>query len=133
MNYSERNIILIEDDHSLANLITRTLKGYKVTHFASVESYMLKGFDVKYALYLVDDILPGMRGNDFVRIKRKSSRLLPIITISAKDGYHDIIEGLKAGADDYLAKPLNLEELKVRVDSAWTKLSQMIQGGYISL
>ncbi|WP_313894368.1 response regulator transcription factor [Psychrobacillus sp.] len=111
-------ILLVEDDAEIARIIRDTLlqEGYQVT-WASTGMEGWEDFQVvKYDLVLVDWMMPEMDGITLCQnIRWKSDA--PILMISARSEDADKVKGLHIGADDYLAKPFSLEELKARVAS----------------
>ena len=116
---SER-LCLIEDDPKIGRLIQEGLRdrGYEVGLFPSAEELLgaSEGF-LQWDLYIVDVLLPGpMSGLDLCRKFRSVSATVPVLILSALSEPSHRIEGLKNGADDYLAKPFEMEELLLRVD-----------------
>lgn len=112
------NILLVEDDTGIARIICDTLRleGYRVT-WATTGLEGWEDFQKdSYDLLLVDWMLPEMDGIAICRNVRLVSEV-PIIMISARKEDTDKVEGLDMGADDYLAKPFSLVELKARVAS----------------
>ena len=110
-------ILLVEDDREIARIIKDTLtkEGYFVT-WATTGIEGLEDFSAgNYSLVLVDWMMPEMDGLTMIEQIRLQSDV-PIIMISAKSKDADKVEGLQ-DADDYLAKPFSLEELKARVRS----------------
>lgn len=110
-------ICLVEDDPTIAELVPQHLarRGYVVDVYDRAESVMAatKNWD----LYIVDILLTGSRsGLDLCRVLRLRSPTVPILILSALSEPADRIEGLKGGADDYLTKPFEIEELMLRVD-----------------
>lgn len=111
-------LLLVEDDPEIARVIRDTLtkEGYEVT-WASTG---LEGWDDfnanAYDLVLVDLMLPEMDGLSLCKNIRWQSDV-PIMIISARKEDEDKVEGLQLGADDYLAKPFSLAELKARIAS----------------
>src|SRR5690606_31477106 len=69
----------------------------------------------EYDLVVLDLGLPGRSGLDVLQAWRKSGRLMPVLILTARDGWRERVEGLRAGADDYLGKPFHAEELLARV------------------
>ena len=113
----KQQILLVEDDREIARIIKDTLikEGYTVT-WATTGIEGLEDFSAgDYDLILVDWMMPEMDGLSMIEHIRLQSDV-PIIMISAKNNDADKVEGLQ-GADDYLAKPFSLEELKARVRS----------------
>jgi len=110
-------ILVIEDDHKIANAIK---KGLEQESFAVDVSY--EGKDglgsaqtFAYDLIILDRMLPEVDGIEICKILRKKNNHIPIIFLTAKDKINDRVEGLNAGADDYLVKPFAFEELLARV------------------
>ena len=121
------HILLVEDDREIARIIQDTLtkEGYHVT-WATTGIEGLEDFNAgDYSLVLVDWMMPEMNGITLIEHIRLQSDV-PIIMISAKSEEADKVTGLK-DADDYIAKPFSLEELKARVRShlkRWRKYQQ---------
>lgn len=110
-------ILVIEDEHKIANSIK---KGLEQESFAVDVSYDGKdGFDLasteEYDLIILDRMLPGIEGVEISKKLRVQSIHTPILILTAKGEVQDKVEGLNAGADDYLAKPFAFEELLARV------------------
>jgi two-component system alkaline phosphatase synthesis response regulator PhoP len=110
-------ICLVEDERSLVELIQLNLEleDYDVTAFSDgfIASESLNK-NLKYDLIILDVMLPRLSGLDLCKQIRKTSSV-PILILSAKGTTQDRIEGLKLGANDYLPKPFNLEELLLKV------------------
>jgi two-component system alkaline phosphatase synthesis response regulator PhoP len=110
-------VCVVEDEESLAEMIQLNLKidGFEVDHFSNgKEAYEAIQSDSSYALLILDVMLPGMNGIELCRRVREESNV-PVLFLSAKGTTTDRIEGLKAGGNDYLPKPFDLEELLLRV------------------
>jgi two-component system, OmpR family, response regulator len=110
-------LLIVEDDHQLREALTDLLRqsGFAVDAFADGDqafSVLLSG---DYDLAIVDLGLPGMDGLALVRSLRRQLRGLPILVVTARDALEDRVSGLNAGADDYLVKPFELQELEARV------------------
>jgi two-component system, OmpR family, response regulator VicR len=115
----KRNRILyVEDDDTLGYITSENLerKGYEVVLSQDGESalqlFRMESFD----LCLLDIMLPKLDGFTLARIIRKENDEIPIIFISAKTLTEDKIEGLLLGADDYIMKPFNIEELTLKIE-----------------
>lgn len=109
-------ILLVEDENSLAHGIQLNLEmeGYSVVHLSGgkeVVDTIKKGF---FDLLILDIMLPEVNGFEIAESVRSFNKI-PIMFISAKNNSTDRVKGLKIGADDYLAKPFDLEELLLRV------------------
>lgn len=122
----KRLVTIIEDEKEIAELIKRflTQNNFEVRHYVTAEA-MLSGPVTDSCIYLVDWNLPGMKGTDLIRALRAKDKFSPIFMISGYNKAEEVVEGLKAGADDYLIKPFNYDELIVRVENAWSKMNQL--------
>lgn len=108
-------LCLVEDDPTIRELVGRRLRreGYAVDEFASAEKVM--GQD-PYDFYILDVMLEGdASGLDLTRHIRKSDPHVPVLILSALSEPSDRVQGLKIGADDYLGKPFEMDELLLRV------------------
>lgn len=114
---SNPNILLVEDEAKLAQFIELELKyeGYNVTVVNDGLSGLSNARESDPDLILLDWMLPGMSGVDICKRLRQTGNNVPIILLTAKDDIGDRVAGLDAGADDYIVKPFNLEELLARV------------------
>ena len=111
------SICLVEDEAALADMVRLNLEleGYSVEVISDgAEALELFKRPFDFDLVLLDVMLPNVSGVDLCHVIRKSSQV-PILFLSAKGTTTDRIEGLKAGGNDYLPKPFDLEELLLRV------------------
>lgn len=110
-------ILVVEDEHRIASYIKRGLE---------VKSYVVdiaydgeQGFDLaseeKYDVIILDRMLPGMSGIEICRQIRKEGNHTPVLMLTAKTQVEDRVDGLEAGADDYLGKPFAFSELLARI------------------
>ncbi len=117
MSEKKESILLVEDEENLheALKLNLELEGYEVTSafdgISALQSVQNEYFD----LIIMDVMLPEMDGITVTETIRISNNEVPILILSAKNSSADRVLGLKKGADDYLAKPFNLEELLLRV------------------
>lgn len=112
-----KKICLIEDEESLSDLIKMNLEleGYSVDTITHGTEAFLRAFEMEsFDLVILDVMLPEVSGLTICKEIRKYSRV-PILFLSAKGTTQDRIAGLKLGANDYLPKPFDLEELLLRV------------------
>ncbi len=119
----EHKILIIEDHKDMFQILKRYLEEdrFKVLGSESAEDGLEILNNENPDLVLLDLMLPGMSGLEALKIIKNSldtASYTPVIIISAKSATEDIIEGLELGADDYLTKPFNLDELKARIDTA---------------
>ena len=112
------NILIIEDDLEINNLIKETLEkqGYLCTQAFSGTEGLLHIEMKKFDLVVLDLMLPGLMGERFIE-KLRDINDTPILVASAKESIDSKIECLNIGADDYLVKPFDINELKARVDA----------------
>lgn len=109
-------VLVIEDDVKAAHLLARGLReeGFVVEVAHSAEDGQRRVHDIDYGLLVLDCLLPGQNGVGMCRDLRNANVHTPILMLTARDGLHDRINGLNAGADDYLTKPYAFEELLAR-------------------
>lgn len=110
-------ICVVEDEPSLSEMIRLNLEleGYDVTLIGNgLDAIVLFDSGVEFDLIILDVMLPGVNGVEVCRRIRQKSNV-PVLFLSAKGTTSDRIEGLKAGGNDYLPKPFDLEELLLRV------------------
>ena len=113
-------ILLAEDDISLGESIESwlTLDGYVVDRVTRGDLAQTALSTHDYQCLLLDRGLPGLTGDALLRALRIRRETIPVIIITARDAVRDRIEGLDLGADDYLVKPFDLEELSARMRAA---------------
>lgn len=123
------NILIVEDDDSVNNLIAKLMKksGYNVVQAYSGTEAMLYIKSYHFSLVLLDLMIPGMSGEELLKNIRKT-KIMPVIVISAKIHKQDKIELLKLGADDYITKPFDIEELSARIDANIRRYIQFNNG-----
>ncbi len=110
-------LLLVEDERKVASFIARALRenSYAVDVVESGEKAMALGTDVPYDAILLDVRLPGLSGVEVCRELRQQGVEAPILMLTARGLVEQRVEGLDAGADDYLTKPFVLAELLARV------------------
>lgn len=110
-------ILVVEDDEDISTLLKRAfeMEGYRVECAATGEAALECARKKAYDSIILDVMLPGCSGLDVCRQIRKSRRDTAIIMLSARDTVPDRVEGLTAGADDYVVKPFAVEELLARI------------------
>lgn len=110
-------ILLVDDETELTDPLSRMLnrEGYDVdTAYDGIDgNHMVR--TGSYDLLILDWMLPGITGLEICQELRKTDRTTPVLFLTAKDTLDDRVEGLDAGADDYLVKPFELRELLARV------------------
>lgn len=112
-----KKILLVEDEITLADLIklNLTIEGYEVLHTENGRKAIELFKQKNPGLVILDVMLPELNGIEVCKQIKKLKPEVPVLFLSAKSSGNDRIEGLKSGADDYLTKPFNLEELLLRV------------------
>jgi two-component system, OmpR family, response regulator VicR len=125
---SKSRILYVEDDETLGFITSENLerKGYEVILSRDGESALQLFRSEPFDICLLDIMLPKLDGFTLARIIRKEHEEIPIIFISAKTLTEDKIEGLLLGADDYIVKPFNIEELTLKVE-VFLKRSKIIK------
>jgi len=127
-------IVLVEDEEHLAEGLLFNLEAehYRTRHFADGSEALewLLQTEEAIGVILLDVMLPGKDGFEIVRTLRARELYFPVLMLTARSQPEDILEGLNAGADDYLAKPFDLDMLLVRVKSmlrraSWVKASRL--------
>ena len=118
-------ILVIEDELGIADFVRRglNLKGYEVAVAATGEHGLDLAREFLPDLVILDLMLPGMDGVAVCRLLRRESDI-PIIMLTARDSVVDKVDGLEAGADDYITKPFVFDELLARVRSALRRRSR---------
>jgi two-component system response regulator PhoP len=108
--------LVIEDDPHLRGQVTQMFadEGFAVDQAADGENGLYMATEYPVDIAIVDLGLPGTSGIDIIRKARKAGRSFPILILTARDGWQSKVEGLEAGADDYLVKPFHREELLAR-------------------
>ena len=113
------HLLVIEDERVLCETIVRSLRrlAYSVDHcYDGDKALELLGTE-RYDLVLLDLNLPGKDGMTVLRTFRQRDRKTPVLILSARSEVKDKVEGLDAGANDYLSKPFHLAELEARIRS----------------
>ncbi len=116
------HILVVEDDFDIANILNIYFdgQGYAVDVAATGAEALAKVKEERPHLIMLDIMLPDMDGYTICQDLRSSPRTshIPIIFLTQKDERSDRISGLEMGADDYITKPFDIEELKLRVQNA---------------
>jgi two-component system response regulator PhoP len=128
-------ILVIEDDNTLRETLAAQLteSGFAVEQAADGKEGLYFALEYPIDLAIVDLGLPEMSGLDIIREVRKQGRSFPILILTARDRWEDKVDGLDAGADDYVVKPFQFEEVIARVNAlvrrsgGWAS-SEMIAG-----
>jgi two-component system, OmpR family, response regulator len=112
-------ILLVEDEPDLGAAVQEHVRqaGHAVDWFQRLNLADAAMRTVSYDALLLDLLLPDGKGLDFLRALRARRDALPVVILTARDQISDRIEGLSAGADDYLVKPFDLDELIARLNA----------------
>jgi len=112
-------ILIIEDEALLCRQLCERLthNGYDVHATGDGPEGLYLATEYPFDAAVVDLGLPGLSGLDIIRRLRENGSLLPILVLTARGRWQDKVEGLEAGADDYLAKPFQMEELLARIQA----------------
>lgn len=119
-------ILLAEDDAALADQVAEALKGngYRVDHAPDGEEAHFLGSTETYDLVVLDLGLPRRDGLSVLKEWRADDMGAPVLILTARDGWAERVDGLDAGADDYVVKPFNVDELLARVRALLRRQAQ---------
>jgi two-component system OmpR family response regulator len=112
-------ILIAEDDERTADYLVRGLaeSGHIVDRVADGETALAMALEGIYEALILDRLLPGLDGVALVRHLRQQDQRIPVLMLSAVAGMADRVEGMRAGCDDYLAKPYVFAELLARLEA----------------
>ena len=127
-------ILIVEDEEKLARFVELELRheGYRVDKAADGRTGLDKAEGGEYDLILLDIMLPGLSGMEVLRRLRKNSQV-PVILLTARDSVTDKVMGLDTGADDYVTKPFEIEELLARIRAALRKRVKETDSGLLKV
>ena len=110
-------LLVVEDDPDLKRQLTQALgeAGYAVDSAADGEDGHFLGETEPYDAVVLDLGLPKRDGISVLEEWRRKGRLMPVLILTARDRWNEKVSGMDAGADDYLTKPFNMEELLARL------------------
>ncbi len=108
---------MLEDEARVASFVSRGLQaeGYAVTHVARGGEALNAAGRGAFELIVLDVLVPDMSGLDVCTALRKAGIGAPILMLTARDSIRDVVDGLERGADDYLTKPFDFDELLARL------------------
>jgi two-component system response regulator PhoP len=118
-------ILVVEDEPELRRQVSERLEreGYQVQGTGEGNEGLYLAGEYAFDAAIVDIGLPGISGIEVIRRLRKKGSLLPVLVLTARGRWQDKVEGLEAGADDYLTKPFQMEELLARVKALLRRAS----------
>lgn len=111
------HILIVEDESSIRRLIATVLQkqGYEVTESGDGEDAFSKYEETPFDLVVTDVMMPLVDGNQLVRQIRKINKEVPILMLTALDAYADKEKSYLSGADDYMVKPIDMNEMMLRI------------------
>lgn len=126
-------ILVVEDDPQTAAMLRRALafEGYRVVVAGSGPAGLHNARDEPPDLVILDWMLPGIDGLEVCRRLRHGDPELPILMLTARAEVHHRVRGLREGADDYLTKPFDLDELLARIQALLRRTRQQIRHGVL--
>lgn len=117
---SQTSILIVDDDPDSLDIVRTFLesRGYHVTTAPDGQSALSRLEEVQPALVLLDVMMPGMDGWEVARVIKNHPDFgdTRVVMLTARSGFADKQEGLRSGADDYIVKPIRLDELATRVE-----------------
>ena len=122
------NILLVEDEHALSNAIKKILEqqGYFVDAVYDGLSAVDYAKGMEYNLIILDVMLPKLDGFEVLRILRRDGVHTPTLMLTARSAVQDKVTGLNGGADDYMTKPFDTEELLARVSALTRRTGEIV-------
>jgi DNA-binding response OmpR family regulator len=126
------NILVVDDEAALRDTLSRsfTREGHRVEAVADGQTAIERASDESFDIVLLDVALgPGPNGHEVTRALRLRRNVVPIIMLTALDSEADAVQGLEAGADDYVTKPFGLAELRSRIRAVLRRTGPRALGG----
>jgi two-component system phosphate regulon response regulator PhoB len=125
---------MVEDEAALREVIEYNLtrEGYQVTSLDNANDALIVVEDCPPDLVLLDLMLPGLQGLQFLDIFRQKNQSTPVIIISARNSEDDIIKALDRGADDYLPKPFTIKLLETKIKVALRRMGERVEQNLIA-
>jgi DNA-binding response OmpR family regulator len=133
---SALNILLVDDDGPLREMLTRSFEreGHRITAVPDGASALTQAQRNDFDIVLLDVALgPGVAGHDVARTLRAQRNVVPIIMLTALDSEADVVQGLEAGADDYVTKPFGLAELRSRIRAVMRRAQGRVVDGAVAV
>ncbi|WP_296220009.1 response regulator [Pseudomonas sp. UBA2684] len=122
-------LLVVEDEALLRHHLYSRLgeQGHVVDAVANAEEALYRAEEYHHDLAVIDLGLPGINGLDLIRQLRSQGKSFPILILTARGNWQDKVEGLACGADDYVVKPFQFEELEARLNALLRRSSGFIQ------
>ncbi len=113
----QTNVLLVEDEQTLAMIIRDTLteQGFNLTLASNGAEGLKLFFEIRPDIIVADVMMPELDGFEMVSKIRQTDKTTPILFLTARSAIKDVVEGFELGANDYLKKPFNMQELIVRI------------------
>lgn len=123
-------VLIVEDDNDLSRQLARDLTkaSYAVDTADNGIDAEFMGREEPYDLIVLDLGLPQRPGLEVLKNWRKAGNKVPVIILTARDAWHEKVDGFKAGADDYMAKPFHIEELMARMQAVIRRHKDQVSG-----
>lgn len=123
-------ILIVEDDRRMASLLQKGLE--EENHVVSVAfdgpTGLELGLSFEFDVLVLDWMLPELEGTEIIRRLRKAGNKTPVLLLTARDAVPDIVQGLDAGADDYLTKPFSFTEFLARIRALSRRPTEVTRG-----
>ena len=132
-------LLIIEDDHTLRETLAKQLlaEGFAVEEAEDGREGQYQALEYPIDLAIIDLGLPEISGTDIIRAVRDAGKTYPSLILTARDRWQDKVDGLSAGADDYVVKPFHFEEVHARVSALLRRsggwASSVLTAGPVSL
>lgn len=125
-------VLIVEDDNDLSSQLAHDLTkaGYAVDTADNGIDAEFMGREEPYDLIVLDLGLPQRPGLEVLQNWRKAGSKVPVIILTARDAWHEKVDGFKAGADDYMAKPFHIEELMARMQAVIRRHNDQAGGAF---
>lgn len=113
----QHKILIIEDEEKIARVIRLELEheGYEADTASTGKEGLEKALEGQWSVILLDIMIPGLNGMEVLRRLRASGNFTPVILVTARDSVFEKVSGLDQGANDYITKPFQIEELLARI------------------
>jgi DNA-binding response OmpR family regulator len=122
-------VLLVEDDPALAPALALALsrRGFTMAQATDGVGALQRAMTEKFSVIVLDLTLPEQDGLEVLRKLREAGKTMPIIVLTARGTVGDRVQGLKLGADDYLAKPFDIDELEARIQAVLRRGSAVME------
>ena len=119
------HVLIVDDEASVREMVSDALRfaGYEVSSARDAVEALNAVAKRRPDLLVVDINMPGMNGHELLQHLRKQGDAIPVILLTARQAFEDVVDGLRSGADDYVRKPFRLEELLLRIEAVLRRVS----------